>query len=277
MSIPPFSVGSEVRPGGVPVRLLPDHLIATGEPVASTERISELVGLQPRSVHAGLSRLRRQGRMFSPARGLYVAIPPEYRSWGVVPAQWWIDPMMDHLGRDYYVGLLTAAAVHGAAHQAPQVFQVIVHEQLADRDIHRVRVRFHVSAALPHLPAGAVERVTNETGSLAVSSRELTAVDLVASPTLSGGLNNVATVLTELGDLDTDVLAAIGSFYPRSVIRRLGWLLDEVVGMSQLESLQRLAAPDTGNVTPLDVHAAATGERNDTWAILVNTSVQPDD
>lgn len=214
--------------------------------------------------------------MFSPARGLYVAIPPEYRSWGVVPAQWWVDPMMGHLGRNYYVGLLTAAAIHGAAHQAPQVFQVIVDEQLADRDIHRVRVRFHVSAALPHLPAGAVERVTTETGSMAVSSRELTAVDLVASPTLAGGLDNVATVLTELVDLDTDVLASIGSLYPRSVIRRLGWLLDEVVGMSPLESLQRLAAPGTGNVTPLDVHAASPGQRSDTWAVLVNTSVEPD-
>lgn len=87
----------------------------------------------------------------------------------------------------------------------------------------------------------------------------------------------MATILTELSDLDTDLIAATGSLYPRSVIRRLGWLLDEIAGVSQLESLQRLAAPDTGNVTPLDVHAAATGERNDTWAILVNTSVQPDD
>lgn len=260
----------------VPVRLLPDHLIATGEPVASTQRISELVGLEPRSVHAGLSRLRRQGRMFSPARGLYVAVPAEYRSWGVVPAQWWIDAMMEHLGRDYYVGLLTAAAIHGAALQAPQVFQVIVDRQLADRDIHRVRLRFHVSAALGHLPAGAVERVTTETGSMAVSSRELTAVDLAATPTLAGGLDNVASVLAELGDLDTDVLGAIGSLYPRSVIRRLGWLLDEVVGMGGLEPLQRLAAPDTGNITPLDVHAAPTGRRHQTWAVLVNASVEPD-
>ncbi len=184
--------------------------------------------------------------------------------------------MMEHLGRRYYVGLLTAAAAHGAAHQAPQVFQVLVDEQLAARDIHRVRVRFHVASALPYLPVGAVERVTTETGTMALSSRELTAVDLAASPALAGGLDNVATILTELGDLDTDLIAATGSLYPRSVVRRLGWLLDEVVGVNELESLQQLAAPDTGNVTPLDVHAARTGERNASWAVLVNTSVQPD-
>ena len=276
MGNPSLNVGSAVQHGDVPLRLLPDHLIAIGEPVVDTERVSEMVGLEPRSVYAGLSRLRRQGRMFSPARGLYVAVPPEYRSWGVVPAPWWIDPMMAHLGRNYYVGLLTAAAAHGAAHQAPQVFQVVVDGQLAARDIHRVRVRFHVSSALPDLPAGTIERVTTETGSMAVSSRELTAIDLAARPALAGGLDNVATVLTELGDLDADVLATIGSLYPRSAVRRLGWLLEEVVGVRQLEALQRLAAPGVGNVTPLDIHAAPTGQRSGTWAVLVNTSVEPD-
>lgn len=270
------SVGSAVPDEGVPIRLLPDHLIAIGEPVASTGRISELVGLAPRSLHAGLSRLRRQGRMFSPARGLYVAVPPQYRSWGVVPAQWWIDAMMTHLGRGYYVGLLTAAAIHGAAHQAPQVFQVVVDRQLADRDLNRVRLRFHVSNALPALPDGAIARVTTETGSMAVSSPELTAIDLAATPTLSGGLDNVATVLDELGELDTVLLAEIGGLYPRATVRRLGWLLDEIVGADDLEALKRLAAPTVGASTPLDVAGPATGPRSSIWGIVVNTTVEPD-
>ncbi len=60
--------------------------------------------------------------MFSPGRD-----PPEHRTWGVVPASWWIDAMMKHLDRSYYVGLLTAAAaIHGPERQAPQVFQVFV-------------------------------------------------------------------------------------------------------------------------------------------------------
>ena len=135
-ALPPQSDG-EARRDTVPVRLLPDRLIAIGELVASVERICSPVGLSPRSVHSGLSRLRRQGRLFSPARGLHVAVPPEYRSWGVVPASWFIDAMMQHLGRSYYVGLLTAAAVHGASHQHAQVFQVMVDRQLGDRGIPR--------------------------------------------------------------------------------------------------------------------------------------------
>ncbi len=33
---------------------------------------------------------------------------------------------MEHLGAEYYAGLLSAAQIHGAAHQRPQVFQVVV-------------------------------------------------------------------------------------------------------------------------------------------------------
>jgi hypothetical protein len=32
---------------------------------------------------------------------------------------------MKYLGREYYVGLLNAAALHGSAHQQPQEFTVI--------------------------------------------------------------------------------------------------------------------------------------------------------
>jgi len=35
-----------------------------------------------------------------------------------------IDQLMKHLGRSYCVGLLSAAEIHGADQQRPQVFQV---------------------------------------------------------------------------------------------------------------------------------------------------------
>ena len=50
---------------------------------------------------------------------------------------------MGHLGRRYYVALLSAAAfLDGAAHQAPQVFQTMVDGRVLDRAIGRVRLRF---------------------------------------------------------------------------------------------------------------------------------------
>lgn len=72
-------------------------------------------------------------------------IPPEYRSWGVIPADWFIDDLMRHRGRRYYVALLSAAVYHGASHQAPQVFQVMADGRVLDRAIERVRPRFYAS------------------------------------------------------------------------------------------------------------------------------------
>lgn len=36
---------------------------------------------------------------------------------------------MKFLGQPYYVGLLSAAALHGAAHHQPQEFQVVTNKQ----------------------------------------------------------------------------------------------------------------------------------------------------
>jgi hypothetical protein len=63
----------------------------------------------------------------------------------VVPADWFIDDLMGHLGRRYYVALLSAAARHRASHQAPQVFQMMADGRVLDRAIERVRLRFYAS------------------------------------------------------------------------------------------------------------------------------------
>lgn len=264
------------EPERVAMRLLPDHLIASGQPVVTVDRISEVVGLSRRSLHSGLQRLREAGRLCSPARGLYVAVPAEYRSWGVVPADWFIDAMMRHLDRRYYVALLTAAQMHGAAGQAPQVFQVMVDRQLADRDLGRVRLRFHVNSLLaePDVDLPLQERTTH-TGTLRVSGPELTALDLVAHPGLSGGIHNVASVLNELG-LDARRLAVLATHYPRVAARRLGWILDQHPDAPDLEPLRRVAEPSEGEALPLDPQGQPAGPRDRRWNLIVNTDIEPD-
>jgi len=260
------------------MRRLPDYLIASGQVVVPVETLARLVGLSRETVPSGLQRLRRDGRLFSPARGLHVAVPPEYRVWGVVPAEWFIDPMLAHLGRRYYVSLLTSASMHGAGHQAPHVFQVMVDRQLQSRDLGRVRLQFHVNSLLRRddvdLP---VESRTTHTGMMRVASRELTAVDLVAHPDLSGGLDNVATVLVDLAPLDAGRLASICRQYPRVTARRLGWLLEKLASGLDLAPLLMVAAPAEGEFLPLDQHAEWAGRRDQRWGLIVNTEIQPED
>jgi hypothetical protein len=84
-----------------------------------------LTGLSDAVIASGLQRLRARRRVFSPTRGLYVVIAPEFRSWGGVPADWFIDDLMRHLGRRYYVALLSAAAYHGASHLSSREATVV--------------------------------------------------------------------------------------------------------------------------------------------------------
>ena len=92
----------------------------TSSELRSALRVSEAAARQ------ALSRLAAKGEIASPARGFYVIVPPEYRRLGCLPADQFIPALMEQRNIRYYVGLLSAAQYHGAAHHRPQEFQVVV-------------------------------------------------------------------------------------------------------------------------------------------------------
>ena len=253
--------------------VLPDFLLSRGQHTFSLGEAKALLQRNDDAVRKGLGRLTRSGQIFSPSRGFYVVIPPEFRSWGTVPASHFIDDLMRVLDRRYYVALLSAAELHGAAHQAPQVFQVMVDRHVKDRDFGRTRLRFYTSR---HVIGSAVEQRNVPTGQLRLAPRELTAVDLVEHPSASGGISNVATVLAELTPLDGKRLAELATARERSTARRLGWLLSFLDANVDLEPLRAVAEPQHGSATDLRVGAPRRGRVDRAWNVRVNTEVEPD-
>jgi len=252
---------------------LPDALLAQGRHTASTDELLELTGLDRDALHNGLHRLRENASIISPARGLYAVVAPQYRSWGAPPADWFIDAMMAHLDRRYYIALLTAAAMHGSAHQAPQSFQVITEKDVRDRDLGRNRLRFYASR---HMADAETERRTGPSGYLQLATRESTAVDLAQHPRQSGGLSNVATVLIELGDLDGSALGRIAAPRGKATARRLGWLLEHHRPDVALDWLRIIARPEEGEPALLSASGLASGRLDRAWGLRLNTDVQPD-
>lgn len=254
---------------------LPDALLSYGQHHFTTEDAATAAGITPESARPALARLIRNRLAFSPARGLYIAIPPEYRSWGVVPAAGFVDALMAHLDRSYYVGFLSAAEVHGAAHQKPQVFQVVVDRDLRDRDLGRVRVRFITNRTIVDLPT--VRRNT-PTGTMAVSTPALTAMDLAHRPIHGAGLHNVATVLIELvrdGKLDDDLLAQLVGHFPAAAARRVGWIIENFTDL-RLGALAAVASRAVEEPSNLDHYGPRRGAVDPRWRIRVNTTVDPD-
>jgi predicted transcriptional regulator of viral defense system len=255
---------------------LPDVLLSRGQHSFTLAQAKETLSRDDQAVRKGIERLMRKGQVISPSRSFYVVVPPEFRTWGTVPGSHFIDDLMRYLDRRYYVALLSAAEMHGAAHQAPQVFQVMVDRQLRDRDVGRTRLRFFTGA---HVAEAEVEQRNVPTGVVRLATRELTAVDLVEHPRAGGGIDNVATVLAELGSMDGDALAAAAAAAaprPRSVARRLGWLLTFVDADVELDPLRRIAAPEDGDVTSLLAAGPRRGPHDRDWNVRVNVMVNPD-
>lgn len=125
--------------------------------------------------------------------------PPEYRSLGCLPADQFTPLLMNRLGLSNYAGLLSAAEYHGAAHQRPQEFQVMLAKNRRPIECGAVRVAFFARKRIAEVP---VQRLNTPRGVVLVSTPEATAVDLVGYQHRAGGLDQVATILAELAGTD---------------------------------------------------------------------------
>ena len=260
-------------------RDLPDWLLSHGSAFTTTAEVARLLDIPPNVVAAIAARWRANRQAFSPSPGTYVPIPSQFRSWGVVPASHFVDPLMKHLGHPYYVGFLSAAEVHDAAHQRPQVFQVVTTGRLAGRTFGRVRLAFITSASTSNRP---VITPNTPTGTIRVSTPEVTVLDLIGDPTHGGGLSNVATVIGDLLEddkLDIDQLARVANDYPVSVVQRTGWMIEhaatEVGRNVDLEPLVDIAHRRNER-TLLSPSGQRRGKTDPRWRVVVNTEVESD-
>lgn len=252
---------------------IPDRYLAQGRYSVTLSTLRSELHVPDYSIRQAYQRWRGKGWAFSPVRGLYVFVPSSHRSRGVIPPLWYINSMMKHLRRNYYVGLLSAAEQHGASHQAPQVFQVFVDRELKDRQVEGQRLEFHTHRAVKDTP---LHLLTVPSGHAKLSSREATVADLVAFVRRSGGWNNVVTLIGELaeGGLHSDALGDASSRHPASVQRRLGWILDTVAeGLTQT---LREQIHDVSEVVRLDTTGHDEGAIDRRWGVRLNYEVEVD-
>ena len=241
----------------------------TVEDYQKSSQISHLAAIK------AIRRARERGEVATPYRGFHVIVPPEYRAIGCLPAERFISDLMIHLGESFYVGLLTAASYHGASHHAPQEFQVVIQKPRPEMKAGKVKISF-----IAHKEMALVETKDRKTptGLIPVSTPEATAFDLVNYSHRCGGLDNVATVLSELADsLNSnklrDIALKAGSI---RLSQRLGYLLHLVGAKSKAYGLANLIRESAPRMAKLDPQLPAKGKRDKVWRIIVNTEVEPD-
>lgn len=241
------------------------------------EEVSASLSQSPAAIRSAARRLAAKGRIVSPYRGFAVIVPAEYRTAGAPPASWFIDSLMRYAGQpDYYIGLLSAAALHGAGQQQPQELQVMVARPMRAAQAGRARIRYIVKLGLEQTP---VVRLKTETGTMRVSTAEATAIDLVRYAARVGQIEAVAPVLAALAErLDGKRLVAAAR-HERELapLQRLGHLLERVGASSVAQPLHGWLSKREARVVPLRPDLPRAGARSDArWSLAINTSIELD-
>ena len=174
------------------------------------------------------------------------------------------------------MGLLSAAALHGAGHQQPQQFHVVTTGPLRDMKMNGLAIRFFSKSQFANVPQ---IRVKVQTGYIPVSTPEATAFDLIRYSRRIGGLGRVLTVLQELGEvMDPGNLEKAAKADEKvTYAQRLGFLLEKA-GFSNLTgALFQWVDVKYPLPVKLEPSMPTRGSKKDErWRILVNIDVEGD-
>lgn len=240
------------------------------------EEAKGALGCSDNAFKSSVKRLFKENKVHYLKKGLYLIVPVEYMRMQSPPASWYIDALMNHINRPYYVGLLTAASYHGASHQAAQIYQVMVDKPLRPLQIGRSTIRFYKNALLGKAKTLSLKSYT---GPFRVSTPEQTALDLVSYIEASGGLNNIATVLEELQKSISKPLLAttLHDKIPTSSLQRLGFVL-ESIDSKKLSDVIRQALKRR-KPQPILLNPSSQEEvfeKNKEWNININDEIETD-
>ena len=251
-----------------------NHLQSVGRYSFSRTEAEAATGNKGGALRKALWRLEDRKRVRMARRGFYVIVPLEYSRTGIVPPDWFIADLMQYLKRPYYVGLLSAAAIHGASHQQPQEFHVVVPEAERDIRIEGLQIRFFKKSNMGSSPTTEAK---TSTGYMRIADPAVTAIDLVVYNKRVGGLDRVLTVLQELGEsINPKMLIAAAKMEKNlSDLQRLGFLLEKAQRPDLVTSLADWISRQKPKRAPLDPALPREGYPRDLrWNVIMNTDIE---
>lgn len=256
-----------------------DHLRSKGRYTFTRDDVISEFNLSDEAYQKVIQRLSDIDRISRLRQNFYLIIPPEHASRRTLPLGYFIHDLMTFLERDYYVGLLTAAMYHGAAHQQPQT-QFVVTEPPYLRPI-KNRQQSIAFCLKKRWETGFINQQKTDAGYINISSPALTALDLVFYSDRIGGINRVATVMAELiFVLEKESLAKTADDFPQTTtIQRLGYLMEEVLKETTLSD----ALFDTLNLRkyyPTQLNPKTDIENQKTtnrWKVIPNMNIELDE
>jgi predicted transcriptional regulator of viral defense system len=227
-----------------------------------------------------LYRLTLKKRIVSVYKGFYVIVPPQYAAKGIVAPVYYIDQLMEYTGKPYYISLLNAAELFGAAHQRSQRFSVMTVYPTVN--VSKAKNNILDWVYRKEIPENFLQTKNSETGTVRFSNPELTAIDLIQYEKHIGGLSRAATVLEELTEQTDFSKVSNELLYYTSVaaIQRLGFVLENVLEENRQADILYERLRNYGkrlNYTLLSTRSSNKNVEKDTrWKIYINTEIETD-
>lgn len=256
--------------------------ISLGEHAFTLEKVMKVFAHNSEeTTKRALARLSKKGNIISVHRGYYLIIAPQYKSKGILPPTLFINDLMKYLERPYYVGLLSAAQIHGAAHHAPQEFYVFT-SRPAMRPLHKKGIKINF-IGINKIPADFLEERKTESGYIKISSPILTAIDLIDFDYVVGRISRVSTVLNELVEKlkSEDFNKNLLGIAKISTLQRLGYILEHILQKPELAlSLWNLLSQNDKKLQRIKLHSH--GKINgfpvdNKWQVIINTTIEIDE
>lgn len=254
-----------------------NKLRSTGRHSFNTNEAMAALNSNKMATLNALKRLKDNKHIVSPARGLYLIVPPEYQILGCLPADMFIPELMKHFGQPYYVGFLSAAQFYGAAHQRPQRFQVVTTKNRPPIHCGKIYIEFIANINTATYPT---KKFNTATGTIAVATPEVIAADIVTAPQHAAGIHNVATILVDLAEnIDISKLRELTEINSQLFwLQRLGYLYDFLKLNKLANGIVKIIGNKKLHWARLVSKAPYKAlQRNKKWRIIVNTKVEPDE
>jgi predicted transcriptional regulator of viral defense system len=230
-----------------------------------------------------VSRFKKAGSVTSPIKGLYIIIPPEYNYLRCLPSNHVIPIIMGYLKQNYYVCLLSAAHYHGASHQKAQVFQVMINKRMRNIHCGNVRIEFIYKKSLRE---SQIEEIVMPTGYLMISTPEQTIFDIIKHISKSGGINSVATLVSELIEKIRPVklIELAKKVSEHTWLQRIGYIIDNIDPIDTSKQIKIVKAITDylisleSKFTYVSLHPGMSrkGAHNKKWKIIENTTIESD-
>jgi predicted transcriptional regulator of viral defense system len=253
-----------------------DELRSKGKYAFTLDELKERFSVSDKALNQNMYRVKLKKKVVQVRKGFYTLLPAEYSRQGIIPVNMFVDDMMKALGKKYYVGLISAAALHGAGNkQTIETF--IITERPALRNIKnkKLKLNFFIKS---EWNTEDINQIKTESGYMSVSSPELTALDLLYYAE-SIGMNTIIIILKNLIDaIKPSNLKKVAKGYSQTAaIQRLGYLLEVELANEKLgDIMYKIVIDKLGVNIPLMPGKEKMGLINSKWKIIRNVEIESD-